>query len=66
MWDIQIACSILSEYTPAEDVEQPVSKDTDSSQQNNVNQYGPRDEAYLTNNTSKVWVHTIHLITLMI
>tara|TARA_B100000925_G_scaffold152572_2_gene114465 strand:+ start:7866 stop:9944 length:2079 start_codon:yes stop_codon:yes gene_type:complete len=38
--------SILSEYTPAEDVEQPDSKDTDSSQQNNVNQYGPRDEAY--------------------
>lgn len=38
--------SILSEYASVEDVEQPDSKDTDSSQQNNINQYGPRDEAY--------------------
>jgi hypothetical protein len=38
--------SILSEYASAEDVEQADSKDTDSSQQNNINQYGPRDEAY--------------------
>ena len=38
--------SILSEYASAEDVEQPDSKDTDDSQQNNYNQYWPRDEAY--------------------
>jgi hypothetical protein len=40
--------SILSEYTPAEDVEgsDSDSEDTDSSQQNNINQYGPQNEAY--------------------